>query len=287
MRYCITPAPSRHATIPTARSRATPTNSARTATRPPAGTSPLSKAGSTTWSVAQPRTQASATVSAPNSRLPSVDNVKIHGSRRIATPRTAKPSRRVPSPFLTRTTLRSGHDPDVPDRTQRALRPRVAGRRRPADPLRGLVRQGPRRAPAGPGDEPGRGRDRRPAAGRADRVGLPAGPPPRLRGPRREAPQRTAAALAVRRPEGGDGGEHGGVLRAPRGHPACPARVGAAHAGRRGGEAALVDGAYGGQADDPQGPGGRHDREQRDRLPGRAQGRRPDGGRARAAERGD
>src|SRR3954447_17725440 len=231
MRYCITPAPSRRATIPTARSSATPTNRARIATSPPAGTTPSSKAGSTTCSVAQPSTHASATVRAPKSRLPSVDSVKIHGSRRIATPMTAKPSRRVPSPFLTSTTLRSGHDPDVPDRAQRALRRGAAGRRRPADALRGLDGQGPRRAPAGPGDEPGRGRDRRPAPGRADRVGLPAGPPLRLRGPRREAPQRTAAALAVRRPEGGDGGEHGGVLRAPRGHPACPARVGAAHAG--------------------------------------------------------
>src|SRR3954470_3355637 len=285
MRYCITPAPSRRATIPTARSRATPTNSARIATRPPAGTSPLSKAGSTTCSVAQPSTQASATVRAPNSRLPSVDNVKIHGSRRIATPMTAKPSRSVPSAFLTGTTLRSDHDRDVPDRTHRALRRGVAGRCRPADPLRRLDGQGPRRAPARPGAQPRRGRDRRPAAGWPDRARLPAGPSLRLRGPRRAAPRRTTAALAVRPPEGGDGGEHGRVLRAPRGHPACAAGVGPAHPSRRGGEAALVDGAYGGEADDPQGPGGRHDREQRHRLARGAQGRCPDGRRARAPER--
>ncbi len=63
--------------------------------------SPSSKAGSTTWSVDQPSTQASATVSAPNSTLPSVERVKIHGSRRMATPRTANPSRSVPSLFVT------------------------------------------------------------------------------------------------------------------------------------------------------------------------------------------
>ncbi len=68
---------------------------------------PVSKAGSTTWSVDQPSTQASATVSAPKSTLPSVERVKIHGSRRIATPRTANPSRSVPSPSFTGPTLRS------------------------------------------------------------------------------------------------------------------------------------------------------------------------------------
>src|SRR3954447_11286707 len=96
MRYCITPAPRRRATMPTARRIATPTNSARMASSPPTSTTPSSKAGSTTWSVDQPSTHASATVSAPNRRLPSVESVKIHGSRRMATPSTAKPSRNVP-----------------------------------------------------------------------------------------------------------------------------------------------------------------------------------------------
>src|SRR4051794_10618205 len=96
MRYCMTPAPSRRATMPTARSSATPTKSPRMASSPPGRTSPSWKAGSTTWSVDQPSTQASATVSAPKSRLPRVERVKINGSRRMATPRTAKPSRRVP-----------------------------------------------------------------------------------------------------------------------------------------------------------------------------------------------
>ncbi len=68
---------------------------------------PSSKAGSTTWSVDQPSTQASATVSAPNSTLPRVERVKIHGSRRIATPRTRNPSRSVP------VTLAHGHHPRV------------------------------------------------------------------------------------------------------------------------------------------------------------------------------
>ncbi len=77
--------------MPTARRIATATNSARIVSSPPGRMSPSSKAGSTTWSVDQPSTQASATVSAPNSTLPSVERVKIHGSRRIATPRTREP----------------------------------------------------------------------------------------------------------------------------------------------------------------------------------------------------
>ena len=81
--------------MPTARRTATPRNSASTATRPPQPYSPVLNAGSTTWSVDQPSTQASATVSAPNSSDPSVDRVNTHGSRRIATPSTPKPSRSV------------------------------------------------------------------------------------------------------------------------------------------------------------------------------------------------
>ena len=54
----------------------------------------MAKAGSSTWSVAHPSNQASATVSAPNSTLPRVEAAKIHGSRRIATARTPNPSRR-------------------------------------------------------------------------------------------------------------------------------------------------------------------------------------------------
>ena len=80
--------------------------------RPPAGSPPRrrararrsghrssssrsSNAGSSTWSVAQPSTHASATVSAPKSRLPAVESEKISGWRRIATPSTRKPSRSV------------------------------------------------------------------------------------------------------------------------------------------------------------------------------------------------
>ena len=81
--------------MPTARRIATPTKRARIATRPPVVVAPVSKAGSTTWSVAQPSTQASATVRAPKSTLPSVETVKTHGSRRIATPSTRNPPMRV------------------------------------------------------------------------------------------------------------------------------------------------------------------------------------------------
>ncbi len=81
--------------MPTARRIATPRNSAITATAIPADVSPVRNAGRTAWSVAQPRTHASATVSAPNSRLPRVESVKIHGSCRIATPSTRNPSRIV------------------------------------------------------------------------------------------------------------------------------------------------------------------------------------------------
>ena len=63
--------------------------------QPPVVVVPVSKAGSSTWSVDQPSTQASATVSAPNRTLPSVESVKTHGSRRMATPSTRKPPIRV------------------------------------------------------------------------------------------------------------------------------------------------------------------------------------------------
>ena len=85
MRYCMIPAPSRRATIPTARRSATPRNSASTATSRLLSISPSLKAGSSTWSVDQPSTQASATVRAPKSRLPTVESVKIQGSRLMAT----------------------------------------------------------------------------------------------------------------------------------------------------------------------------------------------------------
>ena len=95
MRYCMIPAPSRRATMPTARRIATPTNRARTAHSIVESTSPVSKAGSTTCSVDQPSTQASATVRAANSRLPRVETAKTHGSRLTATQMTANPSRVV------------------------------------------------------------------------------------------------------------------------------------------------------------------------------------------------
>ena len=90
MRYCMTPAPSRRATMPTARSSATPRNSASTATSSPLPISPFSNAGSSTCWVDQPSTQASATVRAPNSTLPIVESVKTQGSRLIATQMTAE-----------------------------------------------------------------------------------------------------------------------------------------------------------------------------------------------------
>ena len=100
MRYCMMPAPSRRATMPTARRMATPRKRPSTAHSSPSPISPFSNAGRTTWSVDQPSTQASATVRAPKSRLPSVETVKIHGSRLIATRRTANPARVEPRPSL-------------------------------------------------------------------------------------------------------------------------------------------------------------------------------------------
>ena len=95
IRYCITPAPQRRATMLTPRTIATPMKSATAVTSAPSGATPSSKAGSTTLSVAQPSTQASATVSAPKSSAPTVEMVNTHGSRRMATPSTSKPRRRV------------------------------------------------------------------------------------------------------------------------------------------------------------------------------------------------
>src|SRR3546814_4206705 len=91
----MSPAPSLRATIPTARRMATPTKSPRTAHRIEASISPVSKAGMIACSVDHPSTQASATVSAPNRMLPRVEAANTHGSLRIATPRTRKPSRIV------------------------------------------------------------------------------------------------------------------------------------------------------------------------------------------------
>ena len=63
--------------MPTARSSATPRKSASTVHSRAALISPSRNAGMTTWSVDQPRTQASATVSAPKRTLPSVDSAKM------------------------------------------------------------------------------------------------------------------------------------------------------------------------------------------------------------------
>ena len=65
--------------MPTARRIATPMNSAEDRPEQAGVDLAVAKAGSTTWSVDQPSTQASATVSAPKSRLPMVERVKIHG----------------------------------------------------------------------------------------------------------------------------------------------------------------------------------------------------------------
>ncbi len=81
--------------MPTARRMETPTKSPSTAQSSPADVSPVLKAGSTACSADQPSTQASATVSAPKRTLPSVERVKTHGSRRMATASTANPSRMV------------------------------------------------------------------------------------------------------------------------------------------------------------------------------------------------
>ena len=125
MRYCMMPAPSRRATMPTARRIATPTNSASTAQSIAGADLAVSKAGSTTLSVDQPSTQASATVSAPKSRLPRVERAKIQGSRWIATPSTANPSRVVRSAWLRlqlRHLVRSPSSPSVPP-TVRVFQP--------------------------------------------------------------------------------------------------------------------------------------------------------------------
>ena len=81
MRYCMMPAPRRRATMPTARRIATPRKSAEDRPEQAGADLAVSNAGSTTWSVAQPSTQASATVSAPKSTLPS------GGERRRSTAR--------------------------------------------------------------------------------------------------------------------------------------------------------------------------------------------------------
>jgi hypothetical protein len=67
------PAPSRRATMPTARRIATPTKRPSTAHSRLGEISPSRNAGSTACSVDQPSTHASATVSAPKSTLPRVD----------------------------------------------------------------------------------------------------------------------------------------------------------------------------------------------------------------------
>ena len=53
--------------------------------------SPLSKAGRSTWSVAQPSAKPPATVIAPYSMAASTDSAKMRGSSQIATRRTASP----------------------------------------------------------------------------------------------------------------------------------------------------------------------------------------------------
>src|SRR5689334_16354732 len=237
MRYCMTPAPSRRATMPTARRMATPRKSATIVTRPPGRTSPSWNAGSTTWSVDQPSTQASATVSAPNSTLPRVERVKIHGSRRMATPRTRKPSRSVPSRFVTGPPYDRQHDETRADRARRPVRHRPPGRAGPADALRRVGREGPGRAPAGPGGQPGRRRHRGEAAGEGARPRDAPGRATAVHRAGREAPARSAGVVAVRRPQAGRDAEHAGVLRAPRGHPPGAAGLDGTHARRGRGEA--------------------------------------------------
>ena len=184
------PAPSRRATMPTARRIATPRNSARMATSPPVVVVPVSKAGSSTWSVAQPSTQASATVSAPKSTLPSVESVKTQGSRRMATPRTRNPASRVESVWASarltgsephqrwshnarnprcaprhsahrisprgRRDPRIAHGADVAHRACRPVQHRPRGRRGRPHAVRGLDGQGPGHPPARPRARPAR-----------------------------------------------------------------------------------------------------------------------------------
>ena len=167
-------------------------------------------AGSTTWSVAQPSTQASATVSAPKRRLPRWRGRRCRGSRLIATPSTAKPLARRrpawlaparPSPWCA-TPSGPSVPPDLrpsgystpptpyqrdagpltrlrrmtrallrPTRARRPLRPRPGARRGRPHAVRRLDRQGPGRPPAGARAQPAGGRrDRGPAAVRPDRA---------------------------------------------------------------------------------------------------------------------
>ena len=129
MRYCMMPAPSRRATMPTARSRATPRKSASTATSSSVAISPFSNAGITTCWVDQPSTHASATVRAPKSRLPIVDSVNTQGSRLIATQMTRNPSRVVAARVVTTDSLTEPRFPRLG--TRRGNRPAPAGYSRP------------------------------------------------------------------------------------------------------------------------------------------------------------
>src|SRR6476661_268365 len=89
------PPPRRRATMPTARRIATDMNSTKTHTSMSVPISPLSNAGIRTCCVDQPSTQASATVSTPNSTAPRVATVNTRGSRLTPTHRTRNPSRVV------------------------------------------------------------------------------------------------------------------------------------------------------------------------------------------------
>ena len=123
MRYCMTPAPRRRATMPTARRAATAMKSPAppTAARCRCGRPRRRAARRGRWTSRAPRRRPR---SARRIRLPSVGRVKISGSRRIATASTPKPAR-VVDPC---------RPPDRPSRRQPlpcVLRPGRARRREP------------------------------------------------------------------------------------------------------------------------------------------------------------
>ena len=95
--------------MPTARRIATPRKSPRTAQSRPAPISPVSKAGITTWSVDQPSTQASATVSTANSTLPEGREREDPG----LTPDRATPALRTLHEWSSPAALPDRHSPVV------------------------------------------------------------------------------------------------------------------------------------------------------------------------------
>ena len=174
MRYCMMPAPSRRATMPTARRIATPRNSAEDRPEQARVDLAVANAGSTTWSVDQPSTQASATVSAPKSRLPTVERAKIQapaGSRprvrrsrprvvdRLAPP--ARPSPRSATSPVPSDLRPSGYStPPTPYHRDRASRAVEGAHRAPmlARMSRALLARRERAGPLRPRAGAGRGR---------------------------------------------------------------------------------------------------------------------------------